>query len=108
MRCYVCDRRGNVQNMPRIGPDDDKRQIAIFRRGNNDLPIMELEEETRLCFPCNQSISNELVILQADPNCLRLNIINQRHNRACPLCNAENDTIRISSDCRVHIFVQGI
>lgn len=97
---------GRAQQMPRIGEDENKQQIAIDRRNAQDLPNMNVINNTRICFNCNQSILNEIAAIQADNMCLRLNVLRQRGNRVCIICNAENNVIRISLECRVHVFIQ--
>ncbi|KYN09438.1 hypothetical protein ALC57_18444 [Trachymyrmex cornetzi] len=106
LKCYVCNVEGRAQQMPRIGEDEDKQQIALSRRSANNLPNMNIENDIRLCFNCNQSIQNEIAAIQADPTCLRLNVLIQRGSHAYIICNAVNDVHRISTECRVHVFAQ--
>lgn len=107
LRCYVCDRLSAPRQLPHIGPDENHQQVAVYRRNNNELPDLGIDQNTRVCTNCHQSINIEVAEIQADPTCLRLNVMNQRGNRACALCGAENNVIRASLQCRVNIFVQG-
>lgn len=106
-RCYVYNVEGRPRQMPRIGEDENKQQIAINRHNAQDLPNMNVVNNTRICFNCNQSILNEIAAIQADEMCLKLNVLNQRRNHACIICNAENNVIRISLERRVYVFIQG-
>ena len=106
LRCYVYDRQGQLRQMARICQNEDIHQVAIFRRNNNNLPNMNLYDNTRVCLNCYQSINNEIAMLQADPTCLKLNVLNQRRNRACALCNAENGLSRLSLQSRVNVFIR--
>ena len=72
LNCFVCNRESTPQQMARIDDDNniDKRIVAIERRQRFMLPVLEVIALTRLCINCNQSIRNELVALENDPNTL--------------------------------------
>ena len=106
LRCFICNIQQNRRQMPHLGHDKDKQQIAIFRRIANNLPDDIIDNETRVCFNFNQSLDNEIQLMRNDPTCLRLNVINQYRNRACIICRRIDDAIKISVDCRVCVFVQ--
>lgn len=57
--CYVCDVRGNLQQMPRIlNPQENPalREIAIARRNEFQREAQEIGANTRLCFRCINGI----------------------------------------------------
>lgn len=90
---YSCDvlclcAGGRLQPMAQIGGDVDKQAVAILRRAENGFEDAVVADGTRLCFNCNQSIRNELEMVQNNPMCLRLNVVKQRRNRACLFCFA--------------------
>ena len=103
--CYACNLRGKLRQMPRIGENEIKKQIAVARRNTNNLPNSELDNETRICFNCNLSINNEIAAIEANPMCLRLNVLKQRGNSACVICNALNYH-RLTMKSRVDIFIR--
>ena len=108
MRCYVCDRKFIPRLMTRIDQDENahKREIAIQRRKGLDLPLLEVTEHTKICTNCNQSISNEIIAIEEDPACLRLNVLTQTANRTCLFCNAENNITRLSTECKALVLIQ--
>jgi hypothetical protein len=73
--CYACDRRFVPRSMSRIDGEDNahKREIAISRREANDMPPLEVSPNTKICINFNQSILNEIHIIEQDPTCLRIN-----------------------------------
>lgn len=81
-----------------------KRQIAITRRNVNNHPPLEINE-TRLYLNCSRSILNEIAAIEADPAVLRLDVLSQRRNSSCLICNAVGDMRRLSIACRVNIFL---
>ena len=103
VRCFTCDSQGNSQNMPRIGDDENKQQLARARRAEFDLPEQDIVNETRVCFNCNNALLREVAGLGEDY--LRLNVIIQRRGRTCFICNAINGVTRVSHECRVFTFV---
>lgn len=103
LRCYTCNHAGQPRHMTRVGEDNNKQQLALVRRAEFDLPEQDIAIETRVCLNCNTALNRELAALGEDH--LRLNVIVQRHNRGCFLCNAVNDVVRISTECRVFTFV---
>ena len=107
-RCYICDRRFRLQNLFRIDREEDivKSQIAIGRRDVFNRPPLEITNLTRLCINCNQSIIEEINIIENDPQCLRLNVLTQTRNSTCFLCNAENNLIRLSIHCKARVFIR--
>lgn len=108
IRCYICVRPYNAQQLRRIdGPENlIRRQIAVTRRNEQDHPPLQLDEQSRLCHNCNMSITNEIVAMNEDPYCLRLNILTQTASRSCVICNAQNNVHRLSLECRVNVFIQ--
>lgn len=107
LRCYVCDNAFLSGQMSRMDGEENaaKREIAIGRRDASNRQALEVTDRTRLCVNCNRSILNEIQIIENDPSCIRLNVLTQTANRSCVICNAELDVHRISSECRVNVFV---
>lgn len=107
LQCYVCDRRFIPRLMSRIDRDDKaaKREIAIFRRDSFQRPALEVTKLTKICTNCNQSINNEIVAMEQDPSCLRLNVLTQTRNSTCFLCNAVDDLKRLPMECKVNVFI---
>ena len=108
VRCHVCNARGQLRQFPYLRDNENRRHVAIFRRNNNGLENLNYDENRGHCLNCNKSFANELAAIEADPTFLRINVINQRGNRSCPLCNAEDNVQRILLECRVNIFVVGM
>lgn len=59
----------------------------------------------RDCLNCNRLILNEIVLLLADPTCLRLNVLTQMTSHMCVICNDVENVARLSPECRVQIFI---
>lgn len=107
MRCYVYDRPLNPRNTVRL--DDEnimKRQTAITRHDNLNHSPMHINNDSKLCTNCNISILDKIAIMEADPGCLRLNILTQNANRSCVICNADYDLHRLSIECTVNVFIE--
>lgn len=84
------------------GNDDVERlEIAIQRRGNVVVPV---DGSTRICLNCNRSILNEIDEIETNPACSRLNVVRQRHNRACVVCGHIQNVAPMSVHCRAKIF----
>lgn len=107
IRCYVCDNAFQIQQMARINGDDNetKRQIAISRRDGLGKVYRYIDNESRLCFNCNQFIVNEIKQIETDPTCLRLNVVTQTRNNSCLFCNSVVNVRRLSLESRVNVFV---
>lgn len=106
-RCYICNALGNARQMPRIGQNDERRQLSIDRRNARDQPNIMIDDNTRLCFNCNLSVDEEINLIQNNPHPLRLNVLNQVGNHVCIVCHVAENIHRISDQCRVHIFIHG-
>lgn len=108
MRCYVCNRQFNVPQLALMNGAENmnKRQVAISRRDELNHPPLALDENSRLCINCNRSIINEINLINADPTCLRLNVLTQTASQTCVICNAQNDIERLSLQCRVQVFIK--
>lgn len=110
-RCYTCNKLCNIQRMTKIlAIDADannaaKIEIALNRRETFGLPPIPVNDVSRLCINCNRSILEELRILANDPTCLRINVLKQTSNVTCLICNNGNNIQRLSSKCRVNIFI---
>ncbi|XP_066600076.1 uncharacterized protein [Prorops nasuta] len=83
-----------------------KRQMSIVRRNELDYPPKQLDGNSRLCLNCNRSIINEMAMIEADPSCLRLNVLTQTASQTCIICNISNNVRRLSIQCRVQIFIE--
>ncbi|XP_058801453.1 uncharacterized protein LOC131670101 [Phymastichus coffea] len=86
--------------------DDLLREIAFTRRFENRRPEAPIDLETRICNNCNITIRREIQMLQADPNCTRLNVLSHRTNNECLVCHRRINIHRLSLQSRVHIFVE--
>lgn len=108
VRCYVCNKQCPPNQTVRItGLGEENQQIMATRRETNNLPPAIVDGETRVCFNCNNSVTQEINLLEADPSCLRLNVVMQRHNHACIVCGAPaGDLLLISNPCRAHVFIE--
>lgn len=106
--CYVCDRRFIPRNMARIYGDENahKSEIAIRRREANNMPPLEVLPNTKICFTCNQSIIDEIRIIEQDPTCLRINVLTQTSSSSCLICNAVVNLNRLSNECKAYIFLR--
>ncbi|KAJ8673506.1 hypothetical protein QAD02_014181 [Eretmocerus hayati] len=104
--CFVCGAALGRQNMPFVGENIEKREIAIVRRDANGRAPMEIVEETRLCGNCNRSILNEIRMLQDDPSSLRLNVLSQTSSQTCLVCDGDNNIVRLSTQARVNIYLK--
>ncbi|KAJ8916939.1 hypothetical protein NQ315_013411 [Exocentrus adspersus] len=83
-----------------------KRQIAITRRDELGHPPLHLDNNSRLCLNCNRAINDEINIIEADPACLRLNVLTQSASQTCVICNAQEDIGRLTIHCRVNVFIE--
>lgn len=108
MRCYVCIMPANARQLARMNGDEHilKREIAIGRRDGLGHPPLQLDDNSRLCANCNISINNEINALNADPDCLRLNVLTQSARQTCVFCNADRELHRLSFPCRVNVFIK--
>lgn len=108
LHCYVCNVRFPPRTMRRIDREEDgvKRQIAIQRRNDFDREPVEVTDLTRLCINCDQSINNEIIEVQQNPNCLRINVLTQTRNSTCFICNATVNIHRLSVECIARIFIK--
>lgn len=106
--CYVCDRRFVPRAMAHIHLDEDahKREISIGRREANNLPPLDVSPNTKICVNCNQSILNEINLIEQDPTCLRINVLTQSSSSSCLICNRSVNLTRLSSDCRAFVFIK--
>ncbi|KYN17586.1 hypothetical protein ALC57_10129 [Trachymyrmex cornetzi] len=84
----------------------NKRQIAITRRDEFDHPPLHLDDNSRLCINCNRSIIDEMAMIEADPTCVRLNVLTQTASQTCVICNVQNNVRRLSIQCRVQVFIE--
>lgn len=93
--------------MARIYGDDNnaKRVIAIARRERFIRTALSVTDLTRICINCNQSIMNEILELEQNPHCLRLNVLTQTANHSCLICNCVDNIHRLSLDCRIHVLL---
>lgn len=107
LNCYVCNARFQPRVMVLIYGEAhaQKREIAVTRRNDLNHPGLEIDANTRICFNCNQSINREIRDLEADPTCIRLNVLKQTRNRYCLFCGEQRNTSRLSGNCRVKIFI---
>ncbi|KYM97816.1 hypothetical protein ALC62_03856 [Cyphomyrmex costatus] len=107
LRCYVCDGRFAPRLMTRIDGDDNaaKREIAINRRDGFQRPALEVTDLTKICTNCNQSIRNEIVAIEEDPACLRLNVLTQTRNSTCLICDRTDNLNVLSIECKVNVFI---
>ncbi|KAJ8673315.1 hypothetical protein QAD02_004577 [Eretmocerus hayati] len=108
MRCFACNLRFNHALLRRMEGDnnEEKRQIAIERRSMRDFPVIQLNANSRLCLNCDRSITQEMEMMQLDPNRLRLNVVIQAGNRSCIVCNGVEDIHELSLACRVNVYIR--
>lgn len=108
MLCYVCNKNFNAPQLAFMNGDENenKRQLAISRRNEMNHPPLALQDNSRLCVNCNRSIITEINLLNADPSCLRLNVLTQTASQSCVICYEQNDIERLSIKCRVQVFVK--
>ncbi|KAL7307853.1 hypothetical protein TKK_0000173 [Trichogramma kaykai] len=85
---------------------EEVREISIFRRHEFNADPLVINNETRICFRCSNSIRDEIAILQANPMAMRVNGLKQTRNNTCFLCNAVGDLHRLSIECKVEVFIQ--
>jgi len=84
----------------------ERQELAKARREAAGLPFIQITDESRLCFNCNVSLLEEINIMVNDPQCTRLNVLTQTSSHTCLICNAQQNLTRLSTDCRVHIFIK--
>lgn len=107
IECFVC----GIHLMPRVmrridGIDDEhKREIAVRSTEGLGRPPAEVDGDSRICINCNRLIEGEIRDLENDPDCLRLNVLKQTRNATCFICNAFEIVNRLSTECRVQVFV---
>lgn len=108
LHCYICNRRFLPRTMFRIDGKENtvKMEITIQRRQSFDRSPVKISNLTRLCINCNLLTNNEIVAIEQDSSCLRLNVIMQTKNNTCLICNADVDIHRLSIECRATIFIQ--
>ena len=60
--CYICAIALQLQAMVHISvaENQQKQQIAIYRRAEHEIVPQEIDENTRLCLNCNQCIDTEM------------------------------------------------
>jgi len=87
--CYVCNALRAPVQMTRIGGEYDahKREIAIFRREQMNHPFLEINNDSRICQPCNINILNEIRILEENLSNIRFNVLRRASGRSCCLYN---------------------
>lgn len=78
-----------------------KRQIAIRRREDVNLPPRDIEANCRICLNCNRTVNAEIDELARDPDCLKLNVLKQTTNNSCMFCDGLHNISRLSVECRV-------
>ena len=106
--CYTCNNQFHVQQLAFInGAENDiKRQIAITRREELGHPPLHVNDNSRLCLNCNRLIMDEIALIEADPTCLRLDVLTQTASQSCIICNAMDNLQRLSKEARTKIFVK--
>ena len=106
--CFICPQSLIPRVMVRIFGEENnvKCDIAITRRDEAGRPALGITPDTRICNNCNISITQEIHILQNDPNSMRLNVLSQTSSKTCLICNCQNDTHRLTSECRAYIFIK--
>lgn len=106
--CYVCDNRFVPRKIVRIFGKENasKCEIAIRRREGFNRAPLQVTPETRIRFNCHQNILREIAVMEANPMCLRLNVLTQTRSSSCFICNAVHNIRRISSESKADIFIQ--
>lgn len=106
--CFICNQRFHIQRLSRIDREDDIniREVAITRRDARDLPAIEVTDQTRLCMNCRLLVIRELEAVEADPACVRYNILLQRSGQLCFICNARHEVRRLPLEARLQIFLE--
>ncbi|CAH1101718.1 unnamed protein product [Psylliodes chrysocephalus] len=105
--CYVCERLFRPTQLSRMDGEENvnKREIAVIRRNaENKLPLHV--DNRRLCINCSRSINQELIDVENNPFCLRLNVLSQTNNSTCFVCDEVNDIHRLSVECRIDAFIR--
>ncbi|CAB0030858.1 unnamed protein product [Trichogramma brassicae] len=105
--CYICIGRFDARNTMHIhGADREQiREIAIAWREEFDRAPLVIEEDTRVCFSCYQSILREIELMQ-HPYSYKLNVLRQTRNDSCFICNNRHDVQRLALDCKIDVFVR--
>ena len=90
LQCFACNSLFNARQLARLDGNENilKRQIVIARCVDLRHQPLALNENSRLCLNCNISIVNEINAMNADSDCLRLNVFIQSANQTCLFCNA--------------------
>lgn len=83
-----------------------KRDIAILRRDNAGRTTLAVTDQTRLCMNCNQSILQEIQLVEEDDSHIRLNVLTQTRSASCFICNEDVGIQRLSIQTRVNIFIK--
>ncbi|XP_018365999.1 PREDICTED: uncharacterized protein LOC108765508 [Trachymyrmex cornetzi] len=47
-----------------------------------------------------------MAMIEADPTCVRLNVLTQTASQTCVICNVQNNVRRLSIQCRVQVFIE--
>lgn len=103
----MCDRNLGRPGIHIFGEENAvKQQVAIIRRANNGGVPAVIDENSRICAPCNISIVQELELLENDPDCLRINVLTQASSHSCCICGAVQNIHRLSQGCRAQIFIK--
>lgn len=107
LQCFACNRRGRPQQMVRIfGPEMVQvAEIATDRRNGNRLPLLDINENTRICIICYQAIRHDIEVRPLQ-NAIRLNVLVIPGGNSCIFCNNLNDIHELSIKCKVDIFLQ--
>lgn len=107
VNCYICNIGLQPRAMVSISGNENelKRQIAIRRREDVNLPPRDIEANCRICLNCNRTVNAEIDELARDPDCLKLNVLKQTTNNSCMFCNGLHNLSRLSVECRVKVFI---
>lgn len=105
--CFICNQPFRPALLVRIDGDENiaKSEIAIRRREEFELPPLHIDDSTRLCINCNRSVTDEIFLIENNPDAIRLNVLTQTASRSCVICNAVNNVYTVSTQCRVNVFV---
>lgn len=108
LQCYVCDNRFPPRNTNRIYGEELQEicEIAIARRDALERAPLEVDNNTRVCFNCYNSIVREIRLIQENPMSLRFNVLRQTRNNSCFICNNNNNIHRLSVGAKVKAYVE--
>lgn len=105
--CVTCNLQGQGRGMTRLLPNEDlKIEIVQNRREENGLDQVDIGQQSRLCFNCNLSITREIMMMENNPNLVKLKCLKQNNRRTCMICNAADNVHRVSQDFRADIFIE--